>query len=152
MLLVGVSGFTQIEFRLGDKELETELNTLNSSAEKDLTKFKAEMKEQFGLAGAQVDEYLKIMKPAEIILAGRIGKVSKKPVDKVVNVYRANKDKGWGYVAKEMGIKPGSPEFHALKGKTKRTKMLSKLRTKAITVIRVRKEKANKISSNLGQI
>jgi hypothetical protein len=30
-------------------------------------------------------------------------------------VYKQSKGKGWGVIAKELGIKPGSPEFHALK-------------------------------------
>jgi len=29
--------------------------------------------------------------------------------------YRADKGKGWGVLAKSLGIKPGSKEFHALK-------------------------------------
>ena len=35
--------------------------------------------------------------------------------DQVFKIYNANKGKGWGVIAKELGIKPGSPEFHALK-------------------------------------
>jgi hypothetical protein len=37
------------------------------------------------------------------------------PFETVVEKYRVNKSKGWGVIAKEMGIKPGSPEFHAMK-------------------------------------
>ena len=33
----------------------------------------------------------------------------------VKNTYQAHKGKGWGVIAKELGIKPGSREFHALK-------------------------------------
>ena len=33
----------------------------------------------------------------------------------MVEVYKSNKSKGWGAIAKEMGIKPGSAEFHAMK-------------------------------------
>ena len=43
-------------------------------------------------------------------------------IDDVIISYKKNKEKGWGVIAKEMGIKPGSPEFHALKGKTKTRK------------------------------
>jgi hypothetical protein len=32
-----------------------------------------------------------------------------------VPTYQASKGKGWGVIAKELGIKPGSPAFHALK-------------------------------------
>lgn len=32
-----------------------------------------------------------------------------------IQTYKANKCKGCGIIAKELGIKPGSAEFHALK-------------------------------------
>ena len=40
---------------------------------------------------------------------------SKLPLNRVLSVYRGNKKKGWGAIAKKLGIKPGSAEFHALK-------------------------------------
>ncbi len=120
VIITAIYGFGQIDFKLNDKELESELNILNTKAEKDLTQFKSDMLSQYKIAGEKIDEYLKVLKPGEIILAGRIGEISKQPVDKVVSSYKVNKDKGWGEIAKEMGIKPGSPEFHALKGKTKK--------------------------------
>jgi hypothetical protein len=33
----------------------------------------------------------------------------------VMATYESHKGKGWGVIAKELGIKPGSAEFHALK-------------------------------------
>jgi len=33
----------------------------------------------------------------------------------VVKEYDVNKDKGWGVMAKNLGIKPGSDAFHSLK-------------------------------------
>ena len=47
-----------------------------------------------------------------------LSSLSGKPVATVVDVYRKNKAKGWGFVAKELGIKPGSKEFKALKDKS----------------------------------
>jgi len=35
----------------------------------------------------------------------------------VANQYKAHRGKGWGMIAKEIGIKPGSEEFMALKNK-----------------------------------
>ena len=37
------------------------------------------------------------------------------PPEHVVDQYRKNKGQGWGVIAKSLGIKPGSAEFHALK-------------------------------------
>jgi hypothetical protein len=36
-------------------------------------------------------------------------------MDYVIDQYRSDKGKGWGVLAKTLGIKPGSREFHALK-------------------------------------
>jgi len=41
--------------------------------------------------------------------------MSGRPTARVVEQYRAHRDKGWGVLAKSLGIKPGSREFHALK-------------------------------------
>lgn len=111
----------QIAFRTGDKGLDAELNILNTEAKRDLTKFKDEVSKEYSLSKEKIQALLdKKMEPAEIILSGRIAKISKRPVDDVVKSYEKNKGKGWGVVAKEMGIKPGSAEFHALKGKPKK--------------------------------
>ena len=45
----------------------------------------------------------------------RLGEMSRQPTDYVIRQYRSGKGKGWGALAKSLGIKPGSSEFHALK-------------------------------------
>ena len=50
-------------------------------------------------------------------MAFKLSEMSGKPVPDVVDAYDKNKSKGWGALAKELGIKPGSKEFHALKNK-----------------------------------
>ncbi|MDZ4165721.1 MAG: hypothetical protein U1C55_11400, partial [Smithellaceae bacterium] len=45
----------------------------------------------------------------------RLGEISGKPTDSVMEKYRSEKGKGWGAMAKSLGIKPGSEEFHTLK-------------------------------------
>jgi hypothetical protein len=42
-----------------------------------------------------------------------MGNLSRKPMNTVVDVYEKNQ--GWGNIAKELGIKPGSQEFHRMK-------------------------------------
>lgn len=66
------------------------------------------------------------MAPGEIYLALEISKLSKIPIDEVIIIYKKNKSKGWGYIAKEAGIKPGSAEFHQLKNNTNSQKNKSK--------------------------
>jgi hypothetical protein len=48
-------------------------------------------------------------------MAAQLSASLNKPFENVVETYSKNKGKGWGVIAKDMGIKPGSPEFHAMK-------------------------------------
>ena len=109
----------QISFRTGDASLEFELNGINTEAKSDLSSFKKTLTSDFAVSSPKVDQLLKIMEPAEAYLALKISDISNKPIETVVESYEKNKDKGWGAIAKELGIKPGSAEFHALKGKKK---------------------------------
>ena len=45
----------------------------------------------------------------------QLGEVAHKQPEAVLKTYKVSKSKGWGAIAKELGIKPGSAEFHALK-------------------------------------
>jgi hypothetical protein len=45
----------------------------------------------------------------------QLGKMARQPTDRVLQVYQSGKGKGWGAMAKDLGIQPGSREFHALK-------------------------------------
>ncbi|MBL4862869.1 MAG: hypothetical protein JKY09_07635 [Crocinitomicaceae bacterium] len=114
--------FSQISFRTGDTKLDAELNIANQEAEKDMVSFKKNLTLAYKISAPKIESLLKIMKPAEVLLTAKISSIAKKPIDTVVNSYKKNKGKGWGAVAKEMGIKPGSAEFHALKGKPKKSK------------------------------
>ncbi|MEY3235969.1 MAG: hypothetical protein RI883_70 [Bacteroidota bacterium] len=117
--LLIVSSFAtigQISFKTGDATLETELNVVNKDALADLATFKKNLSIDFGVTMEKVETLLKSMIPAEALLAVKIASITKQPVEKVIESYKVNKDKGWGAIAKDMGIKPGSPEFHALKG------------------------------------
>jgi len=53
--------------------------------------------------------------PGEAYMVLRLGEMSRHPTDYVLQQYRSGKGKGWGALAKSLGIKPGSAEFHALK-------------------------------------
>lgn len=110
----------QISFKTGDSGMDAELNIINKDANSDLKTFKAELSAKNGLTISVIDSYLKIMQPAEVWLATKIAEIIKKPVDTVVSSYKVNKDKGWGEIAKDLGIKPGSAEFHELKAMTKK--------------------------------
>jgi len=118
----------QFAFRSGSVELDTDLNSINANAKLDFGKFKTNLSLNYNVSQKKID-YMSAslkMQPAEIYFALEIGKYSNRPIDDVIAVYQNDKSKGWGYIAKQMGIKPGSEAFHALKnnasGKAKKNK------------------------------
>ena len=92
------------------------LSNLNIQARADLNGFSARVSAQFGVPEVQVRATISTVKdPAAAFMVYQLGRMAQQPPEKVVQVYQARKGKGWGVIAKELGIKPGSSEFHALK-------------------------------------
>lgn len=116
------------EFKTGSIEFDTDLRTINAEAKADFGAFKAKLGGTYNIEEKKIEEMhgsLK-MEPAEIYLALELGRQTGKPIDDVVEVYNENRGKGWGVIAKELGIKPGSAEFHALKKSAKGKAMKGK--------------------------
>jgi len=92
------------------------LKDLNIRAEADPSGFRAQLATRFKIGDTQAGVVLgNVDKPADAYMVLRLGEMSSKPADYVIEKYKAGKDKGWGALAQSLGIKPGSKEFHALK-------------------------------------
>lgn len=118
MLAFGASTQAQIvkfTATVGDPEMDNMLTSIHNQALKDITAFHNNVVSTFNIVGSKVDAALKILAPGDVYMAAQLAVSANKPFDEVVKTYSANKSKGWGAMAKEMGIKPGSPEFHAMK-------------------------------------
>ena len=97
-------------------DLDVFISNLNAEARVDLGAFKARVSTQFGVPMVQVEAVLgKVHSPGDAYMVFRAGQVAGRPQDVVLEEYRANQGKGWGVMAKNLGIKPGSAEFHSLK-------------------------------------
>jgi hypothetical protein len=97
-------------------ELDSFIKSVNVQAQADLGAFKLRLSTQFGIPVPKVEALMvKVATPGDAYMCLRVGQVASKPIDAVMNEYQANKGKGWGAIAKNLGIKPGSKEFHALK-------------------------------------
>jgi hypothetical protein len=106
------SVFSQ-SFGTGDSQLEVTLGNMNVEAGTNLTVFKSDLAVSFSVPVVQF-EFLftrEKMTPAEVYLALEISKTTHKPVTVIAASYRKNRHRGWGYIANEMGIKPGSAHF-----------------------------------------
>lgn len=105
--------------RTGDVEMDNILKDINTKAKENINVFVQDVATKFNIAKNTVEGLLKDLAPGDIYMAVQTAEIVKKPIDVVSTAYKNSKDKGWGQIAKELGIKPGSAEFHALKGKVK---------------------------------
>lgn len=113
--------FSQISFNTGNGELDANLTVINDRGKGDFKSFKHELSIDFNVPESKL-ERMKVslgLQPGEIYLALEIAKNSPSTLDDVIRIYKNNKSKGWGYIAKEAGIKPGSAAFHQLKNNSK---------------------------------
>ena len=92
------------------------ISDFNVRAEADASGFRAQLGARFNLGAAQVTAVLgNVERPADAYMVLRLGEMAHRPPEYVVERYKANRGRGWGVLAKSLGIKPGSKEFHALK-------------------------------------
>lgn len=92
------------------------LGNLNIQARSDMNGFTGRVSAQFGVPEVQVRAVIgNVSAPADAFMVFQLGEMTHRPPDSVLQVYKANRGRGWGVIAKSLGIKPGSPEFHALK-------------------------------------
>ncbi len=96
--------------------LDTFLSNVNIQARGNIDGFAIKLSAQFGVSENQVKIVLgKVSQPADAFMIFQLGQMTRQPVDSVLRSYHSNKGRGWGALAKDLGIKPGSAEFHALK-------------------------------------
>lgn len=114
-LVMSVSLYAQT-YKSGDATLDANLKSINVEANKDLGTFKLNVVSTYGTSLDKVNSLFTAgMGAGDVVMSFEIMKITKKPIADVIRVYKASKSKGWGAMAKELGIKPGSTEFHALK-------------------------------------
>ena len=95
--------------------LQSFLGEIDVTASADLGAFKVDLSVTFGVSEPKIDGLFELMaSPADVYMTLRIGEVANQPVEQVVAEHKKSKGQGWGVIAKNLGIKPGSNEFHAL--------------------------------------
>ncbi|MFP4560498.1 MAG: hypothetical protein ACLFRB_08960 [Thiohalorhabdus sp.] len=92
------------------------LKEINVRAEADRSGFLARIAARFEVEDVRVRAVLsKVERPADAYMVFRLGELSGRSPGYILERYRAHGEQGWGALAKRLGIKPGSREFHALK-------------------------------------
>ncbi|WP_153019143.1 hypothetical protein [Lysobacter capsici] len=103
--------------RTGDVWVDTRLGEINDYGRRYPEPFVDEISGYYGAPRSYVEELLQRRRwaPGDVYYACALARSLGVPCQNVVREYDRNPGQGWGAVAKRMGIKPGSPAFHALK-------------------------------------
>lgn len=90
--------------------------TFNAQANVAVSSFFDKVSLRFGVSNDGISAVVKVSQNyADAYIIFRLAEISEKPVASVLDIYQAHKARGWGYLAKKLGIKPGSQQFKALK-------------------------------------
>lgn len=107
--LLGVSSVARAD-------LNAFLRSVNQRAIADIQNFNEMLSRQFGIPVPDVEAIVRsVPDPADAFMIFQLGQMAHVEPVVVLRKYQRNKGQGWGRLAQELGIKPGSPEFHALK-------------------------------------
>jgi hypothetical protein len=103
--------------RSGDVWVDTWLGDMNRYGTRYRDPFVDEMVRYHGAPRDLVTDLLgrRHWAPGDVYMACNIASIIGRPCRYVADVYERDRGQGWGNIAKSMGIKPGSPEFHRLK-------------------------------------
>ncbi|PLX90942.1 MAG: hypothetical protein C0620_12630 [Desulfuromonas sp.] len=107
LLLIAGPGYASLNDFMAD---------VNVRARADLRDFSVRLSSHFGVPVPDVNVLLgKVSAPADAFMCLQLSRMSRQPVSQVMQRYYYRHNKGWGQLAQELGIKPGSAEFKQLK-------------------------------------
>jgi hypothetical protein len=97
-------------------DLNIFLGDLNNRAAASPNDYHNRLSTQFGVPQSQIHTLTRsVAAPADAFMVLQLAQMLGLSHERVLRTYNANQGKGWGVISKELGIKPGSAEFHALK-------------------------------------
>lgn len=105
--------------RTGDVWVDTRLGEINTYGRGDPDYFYEDMHSSYGVPRDYVRELYvdRRWAPGDIYYACALAQILDRPCREIVSDYERHPGQGWGALAQRMGIKPGSAQFHALKGR-----------------------------------
>ena len=103
--------------RSGDVWVDSQLDDVNRYGSRYRQPFIDEMVRYYGAPRDLVSTLLveRNWAPGDVYYACAIAQILGRPCRYVADVWERDNGQGWGNVAKQLGIKPGSAEFHRLK-------------------------------------
>lgn len=103
-------------FGVSFADLNIFIGDLNNQGYANRDDYSYRLSNQFGVPSYRVDSILReVREPADAFMIYQLGRMLNIAPERVFETYQSSRGQGWGEIAKRLGIKPGSPEFHALK-------------------------------------
>lgn len=117
-LLLGAAQAASAQTENAEDDLDETIQQLDQEAEGDPAVILAALAEKFGVDQAELQAYYDAgATPGELWLALEIAANTQTPLADAVVLAQGTEGHGWGVLAQVLGVKPGSDEFFALKGK-----------------------------------
>jgi hypothetical protein len=103
--------------KTGDRKLNSLLGKINKQAEAEPDVFFRQLSLKHNIPEEEIRQAKERhgLSYGDTYMATALSKISKKPVGAVAEDYSKNRGRGWGVMAMNLGIKPGSPEFKQMK-------------------------------------
>ena len=103
--------------KTGDRDLDAQLVKIYEKAKADPDVFFRQLSQQHNIPEAEIrqEKERRGLSYGDTYMAAALSRLSKRPIGVVAEEYKPKEGKGWGVMAMNMGIKPGSPEFHQMK-------------------------------------
>ena len=108
----------KVTFDTGDKDINTHLFEVNAYAISNMDLFRKDLNEKFGATKEDLDRYLvkERKQPADVYYGYNLSRSTGKSFPTIMKMYTDKK--GWGSIAKDLGIGRVADQFHALKDNT----------------------------------
>ena len=92
------------------------LSEMNLRAQADAHDFSVRLSSRFGVPEVEIHSLLRQVKaPADAFMCLQLSHMTGYAPRRVVEVHQRHQNKGWGVIARQLGIKPGSAAFHQIK-------------------------------------
>lgn len=100
----------------GDKVLDSRLDAIDTYAAAHPDAFVTNLSVTYKVDEQTIrDSLAQGMKPADVYMSLRLGSITGTPPAELQKGFLSNPGKGWGVIAKSLGVKPGSAGFKSLK-------------------------------------
>lgn len=114
---MGLSHATDVSFGTGDRRLDATLDRLEVAANGDPDGFVRRLSSMHGFTEWELrharDTYG--LGGADLFMTTALARECERPLDAVAEGFARSRGRGWGLMAQELGIRPGSSGFQRLK-------------------------------------